>query len=169
MVNHEDRVVGQAARSDVHAKGLLHRAVHVFLINPHGQLYLQRRSLGKDSAPGKWTTSCSGHVDAGEDYDFAARRELSEELGLKGDRNLQKLFALPPSLMTGNEFVWVYACFSDQQPVPDPIEIMDGTWVSSSELERWIQSSPEDFAGSFLWLWPLAQCALHPHRFQPTC
>jgi isopentenyldiphosphate isomerase len=38
VVNERDEVVGQAPRSEVHAKKLLHRAVHVLVFNARGQL-----------------------------------------------------------------------------------------------------------------------------------
>ena len=49
---------------------------------PPGELFLQKRSPWKDKHPNKWDSSAAGHLDAGEDYETAARRELSEELGL---------------------------------------------------------------------------------------
>ena len=81
VVDRSDNVLRQESRSVVHREELLHRAIHVFVFNKAGQIYLQRRSMGKDTAPGKWVSSCSGHVDAGEDYDEAAGRELIEEIG----------------------------------------------------------------------------------------
>ncbi len=44
VVDSEDRVIGQAPRSEVHAKKLLHRAVHIFVFNSRGQLLIHRRS-----------------------------------------------------------------------------------------------------------------------------
>ena len=81
IVDHDDRVIGQAPRREVHARHLLHRATHVLVHDPNGRLFLQRRSMAKDTFPGCWDSSCSGHLDAGEDYPAAARRELGEELG----------------------------------------------------------------------------------------
>jgi ADP-ribose pyrophosphatase YjhB (NUDIX family) len=82
VVNEHDEVIGEAFRADVHAQGLRHRAVSIFVFNSAGQLLMQLRSATKDEYPSCWTSSCSGHVDAGEDYDTAAHRELMEELGL---------------------------------------------------------------------------------------
>ena len=94
VVDDQDRVLRQEARADVHRQRLLHRAVHVLVFNPAGDVYLQRRSAAQDTYPLRWTTSCSGHVDAGEDYDTAVLRELGEELGLKsvelGARSLEQ-------------------------------------------------------------------------------
>lgn len=84
VVDEHDRVLRRETRAEVHRQRLLHRAVHILVFNARGEVYLQRRSAQKDTYPHRWTTSCSGHVDAGEDYDTAAVRELAEELGLAG-------------------------------------------------------------------------------------
>jgi glutamine synthetase len=66
VVDEADRVVGRATRAVVHREGLRHRAAHVFLLNGRGELFLQRRALGKDEHPGLWDSSAAGHLDAGE-------------------------------------------------------------------------------------------------------
>src|SRR5476651_2121401 len=106
VVDELDRVIGQAPRVEVHARKLRHRAVHILLFNPQGELYLQKRSATKDSFPLCYDSSASGHVDTGEDYAACAVRELREELGITGGP-LQPLFKLDASPETGQEFVWV--------------------------------------------------------------
>ena len=54
VVNERDEVVGRAPRSEVHAHGLLHRAVHVLIFNARGELFLQKRSKTKDREPSRW-------------------------------------------------------------------------------------------------------------------
>jgi len=152
VVDARDEVLRQETRSNVHRLGLLHRAVHVFVFNGAGQLFLQRRSMSKDSAPGKWVSSCSGHVDAGESYDAAAVRELSEEIGLRGVA-LEPLFKAVPCRETGNEFVRVYRCQSEGPFTLDPGEISEGKWVELKELADWMARRPRDFAWSFVHLW----------------
>lgn len=72
-----------APRSTVHAEGLLHRAVHVWLhARASGELLLQRRAACKDSWPARLDISCAGHVSAGGASLPSALRELEEELGL---------------------------------------------------------------------------------------
>jgi len=153
VVDVRDQVLRAEARSAVHREGLLHRAVHVFVFNQDGQLFLQRRSELKDSAPGKWVSSCSGHVDSGEDYDTAALRELGEEIGLTDPLGMERVFKQEACRATGNEFVWVYRCRSEGPFVLDPEEVSDGQWIDLHALERWIESSPRDFAWSFTYLW----------------
>lgn len=83
VVDENDVPVGKATRAEVHAKDLIHRAVHVLVFNRNGDLWLQKRSLAKDKNPGVWDSSVSGHLDAGEDYLTAAVRELGEEVGVE--------------------------------------------------------------------------------------
>ncbi|MEM1221745.1 MAG: NUDIX domain-containing protein [Verrucomicrobiota bacterium] len=157
VVDENDRVVGVQERSVVHKKGLLHRAIHVFVFNEAGHIYLQRRSMNKDTAPGKWVSSCSGHVDSGEDYDTAALRELGEEIGLHQPGSFERVFKETPCPATGNEFVWVYRCSSEGPFILNPLEVIEGKWVGMQDLDRWIEKSPRDFSWSFVHLWALYQ------------
>lgn len=88
VIDSADRVIGQATRGDVHKDpSLVHRCI-VILVFRNGELFLQKRSMTKDSFPGIWTCSVAGHVDSGESYEIAAARELGEELGIKAVRPL---------------------------------------------------------------------------------
>ena len=155
VVDDRDRVIGRETRSEVHRRGLLHRAVHVFVYRPEGAIYLQRRSANKDTAPNRWVSSCSGHVDAGETYEIAARRELGEELGIDGEAVvLEELAKIPAVPETGREFVHLYAVRGFGEPIhPNPDEISDGVWKDPEEIEEWIARAPHEFADSFLYLW----------------
>lgn len=72
-------------RSVAHAKGIRHRTAHIWIVEKKPQGYnvlLQKRSLNKDSFPGKYDTSSAGHVKAGDEPRDSALRELHEELGI---------------------------------------------------------------------------------------
>jgi len=82
-VDENDRVIGQATRSECNTNpDLIHRAVFILIYDDQGRILWQKRSMTKDTCPGQWVTSASGHVDAGEDYSTAAHREVREELGI---------------------------------------------------------------------------------------
>ena len=153
VVDSEDRVIRSETRANVHSNGLFHRAVHIFVFNAAGELFLQKRSMSKDSAPGKWVSSCSGHVDSGEDYGCAARRELGEEIGLYDPEQLEPVFKESACKATGNEFVLVYRCLSEGPFGLDPEEVSGGKWISLDDLNRWVDDRPRDFAWSFTHLW----------------
>jgi len=153
VVDENDEVIGVLPRAEVHRERRLHRAVHIFVFNAAGELFLQRRSLSKDSAPGKWVSSCSGHVDSGEVYEIAAKRELVEEIGLAWPSDTKRLFKVNPCPATGYEFVWLYTCTAEGPFQLDPNEISEGKWVALPELNDWISRAPRDFAWSFIHIW----------------
>ena len=134
VVDDNDVVQGLRRRADIHALGLPHRAVHVLVFNAQGLLYLQRRSDNKDTHPGKWTTSASGHVDPDEDYIQAAVRELREELGL--ELALEEVGAIAACNRTENEFTRVYRAVADGEPRPNPMEITEGRWFTLVEARE---------------------------------
>lgn len=156
VVDEQDQVTGQATRAEVHAGKLLHRAVHVFVLNRRGELLLQRRSLLKDCHPGVWDSSVSGHLDAGESYEAAAIRELEEEMGITGVQ-AEEVARIPPSEATGWEHVRLYLG-RHQGSVRYPCsEIETAAWFPIVELQDWINARPQDFAPGFLECWKAAR------------
>lgn len=110
IVDDEGNVIGLAERAELHrSPGLIHRVVHVLVFNNHGDLLLQKRSLRKDVAPGKWDTSVGGHINPGEDVLAAARREMEEELGIKGCE-LRYLYRYLFSNQRESELVNTFSC-----------------------------------------------------------
>lgn len=156
VVDANDVVVGQATRGEVHARGLWHRAVHVLVYNRAGQVFLQKRSMAKDTCPGCWASSCSGHVDSGEDYDIAAQRELAEEIGLEVAVPPERWFRMEPSEDTGWEFVWVYRLANDGPLTLNPAEVESGEWLAPAEITAAIAARPAQFAPAFRLLWTRA-------------
>ena len=155
VVNERDEVTGQRTRKEVHRLGLWHRAVHVLVFNQRGEVFLQKRSMQKDTAAGKWDSSSSGHLDTGEDYDTCARRELREEIGLVVTETPSRLFKIGACLETGWEFCWVYKCAHEGPFVLHPEEIDTGGWYAPEAVTRWVNERPEDFASGFVLIWKL--------------
>lgn len=155
VVDENDRVVGQAPRSRVHAGWLRHRAVHVLVRDPSGRIFLQKRSATKDNHPGVWDSSCSGHVGHGETYAAAAVRELAEELGIATDPPPKEILAIRACEESDNEFLRVYTCSHAGPVTPDPVEISEGRWRGPAEIDRWIASRPEEFSPGFRLVWRL--------------
>ena len=136
VVDEDDNLISVKTRGEIHAKGLMHRAVHILLFNSKGELFLQKRSMSKDEQPGKWDSSAAGHVDSGEAYLDCARREITEELGIAAERSMEALFKLSASALTGNEHCMVYRYTFDGPMVLQAEEIDDGRWVSAQAMDR---------------------------------
>jgi isopentenyldiphosphate isomerase len=163
VVNDRDEVVGRAPRHEVHRRGLMHRAVHVLVFRSGGDVFLQKRSMRKDCAPGAWDSSASGHLDRGEDYDVCAVRELREELGVQLATELRRLFKVESCAETGFEFCWVYRGEHEGPFELHPDEIERGDWFDPGRVDAWIAESPEDFASAFRLIWGRWRKQAHPH------
>jgi isopentenyldiphosphate isomerase len=153
VVNELDEVIGKRTRREIHQLGLRHRAVHVLVFNGRGELFLQKRSMKKDCFPGTWDSSASGHLDAGEDYDACALREVREELGLTLPCVPNRLFKIDACPQTGQEFVWIYKCQSEGPFVLHPDEIETGDWFDPRQISSWMAERPQEFAGALLLIW----------------
>jgi isopentenyl-diphosphate Delta-isomerase len=164
VVNERDEVIRRATRREVHTTGLWHRAVHILVFDPTGGVFLQKRSMLKDLSPGLWDSSCSGHLDAGEDYDAAAVRELAEEIGVRISQPPERWFRIDACEPTGWEFVWVYRLRYAGPITIDPLEIQYGEWVAPAEVTARLQARSADFCPSFKLLWPIVVERLHEVR-----
>lgn len=162
VVNERDEVVGQETRREVHRTGLRHRAIHVFVFNSRGEVFLQKRSMTKDSSPGLWDSSASGHLDCGEEYDACAVRELSEEIGLNVSECPKRVFKVDACNETGQEFVWLYRGESDGPFTLHPDEIERGDWFTPEMVSTWVNERPKEFAPAFVLLWKKFQSLAAP-------
>ncbi|CRH37655.1 hypothetical protein BN1184_AQ_00620 [Pantoea ananatis] len=82
LVDHLDRPTGKMEKLEVHEKGLLHRAVTVYVFNTRQELLLQRRASDKYHCGGLWSNTCCGHPYPHESTKEAAERRLREEMGM---------------------------------------------------------------------------------------
>jgi isopentenyl-diphosphate delta-isomerase type 1 len=141
VVDQNDQVVAIKTRGEIHAKELMHRAVHILIFNHQGDFFIQKRSMGKDECPGLWDSSAAGHVDSGEDYVSCAIRELSEELGIMVESPLEFLFKLQPQISNGMEHATVYS-YVDEGPFQlQKEEIDEGNWISKAEMDQRVGSA----------------------------
>ncbi len=164
VVDERDQVIDRLPRAVVHARKLLHRAVHIFVFDDAGRMYVQLRSATKDEYPNCFTSSCSGHVDAGEDYDTAAIRELREELGLVVDgvvtssarpmdastaKSLTRLQKFPAGENTSWEHTVLYRMQTSTPLQPDLEEIAGGDFHMLAEIEKDIANQPTRYCPAF--------------------
>lgn len=77
QVDEKDNIIGQTTKKEAHENHLIHRVSAVYVFNHKGELLLQHRR-----EDGLVEHSVGGHVRFGETYYQAAKRELSEELGI---------------------------------------------------------------------------------------
>jgi isopentenyl-diphosphate Delta-isomerase len=78
VVNESDEVIGTMPKSEANKNGTPHRIAVVYVENSDGEFLVQART------DGYLDHSATGHVDPGESYEEAAKRELAEELDISG-------------------------------------------------------------------------------------
>ena len=150
-VDDDDRVIDVVPRSTMRADNLLHRSVAVIVTTSDGRLVVQRRADHKDVYPGWWDIGAGGVVTAGEDRADAARRELSEELGVAAE---------PVFVGVGRhddeharEICWIYRAITDGPFHPVDGEVVEIRAVDPDEFIA-LRSSVPFLPGSLALLLP---------------
>ncbi len=160
LVDEDGNRTGRARRSECHGNpDLLHQAVHVFVVNGAGAVFLQKRSAAKDIQPGKWDTSVGGHVDAGEVPDAAALREAREELGI-AEAEPAFLYSYLWRTAVESERIQSYWIRHEGPFTLHPEEIDEGRFWAVTEIDSALGSGV--FTPNFETEWPRVRAYLRP-------
>jgi len=133
VVDEDGRVVGSAPRSVMRRDNLRHLVVAVLVRDPAGRVYVHRRTDTKDVFPGMHDCFAAGCVQAGEEPDLAASREVAEELGVVGVP-LTRLFTVPYADASTRHVAHVYAVTWDGPVTHQESEVAWGGWLTLDEL-----------------------------------
>lgn len=140
------------ARDAVHRDGDWHRTAHLWVMVGGNELLLQKRSRTKENHPGLWDLSCAGHLDAGEEPEDGALRELKEELGLTAERDRLRFlfkrknrFLLNNGTYIDNEWPHVFLLELTSRPdvTVDPEEVEAVDYLDWREFQRRWESGDE--------------------------
>jgi 8-oxo-dGTP pyrophosphatase MutT (NUDIX family) len=136
MINLYDEnrfVVGTVSRERMRAENLWHGCATIIVRSVDGsRVYVHRRTDTKDIFPGLYDCTAGGVIDAGENPDEAAERELREELGVEVP--LKKLFISQYVDDRTRYHVWVYEARTDGPFTHQPEEVAWGGWMDLAEL-----------------------------------
>ncbi|PTA67914.1 NUDIX hydrolase [Deinococcus arcticus] len=135
LVNERDEVVGTVTRGDAWARRLPVRVVNAFVVNGAGQLWIPRRTPSKRVFPRCLDMSVGGHVERGESYEAAFRRETQEELNLDLDTvPWREVAAFSPFDTPLSAFMRVYEIRSDVAPAFNPDDFSGAEWLTPAEV-----------------------------------
>ncbi len=149
LVNENNRAIGVGGKTAVHRVGQLHRAFSIFIVDREGRILLQRRSRQKYHSGGLLANSCCGHPRPGEMTHTAARRRLTEELGIEAPLTFGFFSRYRAALNGGmheNEFVYVYFGPLTAAPAPNPDEVSEVEFAGADEIAHRIARKPDLFA-----------------------
>lgn len=123
LIDENENIIGQASRSEIHEKGLLHREVHVWLYTNDGKIIFQKRSATKDTYPNLLDASAGGHIEVGQTPAQAALAELEEEAGIHAKESDLRFIKKdrghshdPQTDKQNNVIRYVYAYKTDSNP-----------------------------------------------------
>ncbi|WP_164779661.1 NUDIX hydrolase [Paenibacillus kobensis] len=144
-------------RGEAHAKGILHKVVHVWLINAAGELLLQKRSKVKDLHPDQWYVSLGGHIESGETNEQTIVREFMEELGLDVSGCLHDVRYLYTfrELIEANEGTFIDDAFYDvhmlrmnvniEELILQEDEVQEVKWCTYEAFKQAVQNRDEQY------------------------
>ena len=154
-VDKNDNEVGHIEKMDDHIKGLLHRALSIFIFNEKNELLLQKRYSGKYHSPGLWTNTCCTHPNKDERTDDAAIRRLQEEMGFSCD--LKEVFSFMYYIKFDNdliehEFDHVYFGRYSNEISINPLEVEDYKWISLDNIKVDLKTNPDNYTFWFKYI-----------------
>jgi len=145
LVDEFDNELGTMEKLEAHEKGLLHRAISVFIFNTKGELLLQQRADRKYHCGGLWTNTCCSHPRQNEDTLDAAHRRLKEEMGMKVPLEFSFAFTYKSEFANGlteHEFDHVFFGESNTLPILNPEEASAFKYMSLEKLKADIEANP---------------------------
>jgi isopentenyl-diphosphate delta-isomerase len=153
LVDAENNVIGSCGKITAHREGKLHRAFSILIINPGGELLLQRRAACKYHFAGRWSNACCGHPRPGEAPPAAAHRRLAEEFGFTVSlTQVAELLYRAEDAVSGlieHEYLHVFQGVYAGEPHPDPDEIGAYRWMLHDRVQRSLSVHPDWFTPWF--------------------
>ncbi len=152
IVDGADTPVGESSIADVRLQGSWHRIVRIIVEDKQGMMLLQKRAPTMHDFPNCWDSASAGHVDAGESYEEAARRELFEEIGLRYVNDLHEVDYQKIARTVGDEiinrFEKIYKIViehTDNFSI-QATEVSTVQWFTVAEVQKMIHDHPETVA-----------------------
>lgn len=151
VVNENDEVVGSEMKSKKFELDFISRVVAIIVKNSEGKIIVCKRGPHKTIDANMFDLSAFGNVDAGENYEQAAERELWEETGIKSPVKMLDKFYLEN--IHGDRkiklFCGVFLAESNEEPKLNH-ELVEFRKMTISELESEMAETPEKFCQGFI-------------------
>lgn len=152
LVDETDVPIGEMEKMEAHYKGLLHRAISVFVVDTNGNWLIQQRTLEKYHSRGLWSNSCCSHPTPGEMAIDAASRRLMQEMGLKA--SLEHLFTFTYKALLENGLIehetdHVFVGITDVLPRINHHEVGDYKYISYQKLHEDVSINPGKYSEWF--------------------
>lgn len=139
-VDERDRILGIVDRREAIRRKWLHRVAAIVCRDAQGRILVHRRPENVSRFPGQYNWLLGGAVNAGETYEDAAARELTEELGVRAP--VQLAFTFLCHGVISPYWLGVHEAIIEESVTPDPSEIAWHDWLSETTLRDVMQQWP---------------------------
>lgn len=157
LVDREDNPIGLRDKLSCHeGRGILHRAVSVFIFSEQSELLVQRRHPDKTLWGNCWSNSCCTHPFMNEAPNRAAERRVQQELGLQVALSFVYKFeyhATWTNDLAEHELCSVFCGTTDSEPTVNDREVVSWQWQSTQKLDEWVSSGSTDLTPWFKQEW----------------
>lgn len=135
IVDENDNVIGTYPRAEIYERGLKYvRVVEAFIRNSSGELWIPIRREDKLIAPSGFDIGAAGHVEHGESYEEALRKEVMEEIGWDIDQlSIKPLGKYGPQYGLAS-VSQVYEIQTDETPPLNSDDFTSAEWLQPQEL-----------------------------------
>lgn len=150
IVNQDDEVIGKELKSKKPELNFISRVVAVLVKDSNGMFVVSKRGPHKKIDAEKYDLSAFGNVDAGEEYEQAAKRELREELGIECQLTMLDKF-YQENEHDGKKFkifCGVFLADSDEEPKLNH-ELVSYRKMTFNEIEQNMRKTPDEFCQGF--------------------
>lgn len=133
-VDEQDRILGPVDRGEAIEHHWLHRVATIVCRDGEGRFLVHRRAADMSRFPGQYNFMVGGGAEAGESYEEAAARELTEELGVRVPVRFAFKFLCRGEISP--YWLGVHDAVIGTDITPDPDEISWHAWVTEAELRE---------------------------------
>lgn len=152
LVDKDDNEIGRETREKCHTgRGMMHRALVVFLFNRRKMLLIQQRGRKKQLWPGYWDCAVATHVYPHETYETAAQRALKHELDISATVKAVLAFTYfaPFNAHAENEYCTLLVGEYEGTVNPNPEEVSSIRYASLPALREDMPKSEETYTPWF--------------------
>lgn len=148
LVDSEDKIIGYSNKTDIHKKGLLHRAFSVFIFNEKGDMLIHQRAKNKYHSPSLWTNACCSHLLENKTINECLHDRLQFEMGFDVDVNYKFKFTYSKNFDNGlieHETDYVYVGLWNGTPELNSDEVDAYKWISINDLKKDMEEYSENY------------------------
>jgi len=130
--------IGTEEINIIHQRRLIHKSVHVLVINSQEEIYIRKHHYLKKHYVGRWSCSVGAHIYKGDEPTQKAKLELASSLGLHTAVELLGRKRLSDAYE--NEMIYIFQTASNSVNLISTQETYEGSFTSVEMIKKLIEN-----------------------------